>query len=204
MFTGIIEEIGIVEAHDRGVLKVRCSRVLEGTDVGHSVAVNGVCLTVIDITDAGFRADVSAETAARSTLGRLGCGTPVNLERAARFGQPVGGHLVQGHVDATGRVMELGGGRLRVGAERAVVLDYCVVKCSIALDGVSLTISGLDDTSFYVELISYTVENTNLGKARRGGEVNIEVDLIGKYVKKFLNAGSENINEAFLAEHGYI
>jgi riboflavin synthase len=202
MFTGIIEEVGIAEGYDRGTFKVRCSRVLEGTGIGDSIAVNGVCLT--GISAGGFASDVSAETARVTTLGSLRRGAPVNLERAARLGQPMGGHLVQGHVDAVGRIMEISTAELRVKADREKVLDYCVHKGSIAVDGVSLTIAGLDQTSFRVALIPYTVEKTNLGKARPGDEVNLEVDILAKYVKKIVGASTTGINEEFLNKHGYI
>jgi riboflavin synthase len=204
MFTGIIEEVGIAEGYDRGTFKVRCSRVLEGTGIGDSIAVDGVCLTVTGISGEGFASDVSAETARVSTLGGLRRGAPVNLERAARLGQPMGGHLVQGHVDAVGRIMEITAGGLRVKADPEKVLDYCVHKGSIAVDGVSLTIAGLDQTSFLVALIPYTVEKTNLGKARPGDEVNLEVDILAKYVKKIVGASTTGINEEFLNKHGYI
>jgi riboflavin synthase len=204
LFTGIIEEVGVIGAHVDGELKVRCVRVLDGTEIGDSVAVNGVCLTVTKLSSDGFEADVSAETAALTTLGRLRPGSPVNLERAARLGRPMGGHLVQGHVDGTGTIMETSGGGLRVKADPETVLDYCVVKGSIAVDGVSLTIAGLDAGSFRVALIPHTLENTNLGNARPGDEVNLEVDIIAKYVKKFIGGEATDINEAFLAEHGYI
>jgi riboflavin synthase len=204
MFTGIIEEVGIVEGYDRGTFKVGCSRVLEATEIGHSIAVNGVCLTITGITAEGFTSDVSAETARVTTLGGLRRGAPVNLERAARLGQPMGGHLVQGHVDAVGLILEINTGALRVKADREKVLDYCVLKGSVAVDGISLTIAGLDQTSFRVALIPYTAEKTNLGKARPGDEVNLEVDIIAKYVKKIAGARAEGIDEEFLNKHGYI
>lgn len=204
MFTGIIEEVGVIGGYVGGKLKTRCERVLDGTEIGDSVAVNGACLTVTGLSSDGFEADVSAETAASTTLGRLRPGSPANLERAARFGRPVGGHLVQGHVDGTGTIMEAARGGLRIKADPETVLGYCVVKGSIAVDGVSLTIAGLEAGSFRVALIPHTLENTNLGKARPGDEVNLEVDIIAKYVKKFAGGSTGDINESFLAEHGYI
>ena len=204
VFTGIIEEVGVIDGYVSGKLKVRCERVLDGTEIGDSVAVNGACLTVTGLSSDGFEADVSAETAASTTLGRLRRGSPVNLERAACFGRPIGGHLVQGHVDGTGTIKEVSRDGLRVKADPGTVLDYCVVKGSIAVDGVSLTIAGLDAGSLRVALIPYTLENTNLGKARPGDEVNLEVDIIAKYVKKFIGGSTGDINESFLAEHGYI
>lgn len=204
MFTGIIEEVGIVEGYERGTFTVGCSLVLGEKEIGHSIAVNGVCLTVTGISAGGFASDVSAETARVTTLGSLRRGAPVNLERAARLGQPMGGHLVQGHVDAVGRIMEISTAELRVETDREKVLDYCVPKGSIAVDGISLTIAGLDRTSFRVALIPYTAEKTNLGKARPGDEVNLEVDIIAKYVKKITGVGAAGINEEFLNKHGYI
>lgn len=185
-------------------MKARCGRVLDGTEIGDSVAVNGVCLTVTGLSADGFEADVSAETAALTTLVRLRPGSPANLERAARLGRPIGGHMVQGHVDGTGTITEVSRGGLQVEADPETILAYCVVKGSIAVDGVSLTIAGLDAGSFRVALIPHTLENTNLGKVRPGDEVNLEVDIIAKYVKKFVGGGVSDINEAFLAEHGYI
>lgn len=204
MFTGIIEETGVVESFTGGVLKVLCSRVLEDTAPGASVAVSGVCLTVTDTDGESFSADVSRETAAKTTLARVKPGSVVNLERAARLGQPVGGHLVQGHVDDIGTIKEINNGELRVRADPSTVVGYCVLKGSVAVDGISLTISGLDRESFRVSLIPYTVANTTLGRARPGDEVNLEVDIIAKYVKKFVAGESGSINEVFLAEHGYL
>jgi riboflavin synthase len=204
VFTGIIEEVGFTGGCVNGKLKTRCERVLDGTEIGDSVAVNGACLTVTGLSSDGFEADVSAETAASTTLGRLRPGSPVNLERAARLGRPVGGHLVQGHVDGTGTITEANRGGLRIKADPETVLGYCVVKGSIAVDGVSLTIAGLDAGSLRVALIPHTLENTNLRKARPGDEVNLEVDIIAKYVKKFAGGSTGGINESFLAEHGYI
>lgn len=204
MFTGIIEEVGKIERFRAGELTVRCGRVLEGTEVGHSVAVNGVCLTVTEISGGTFKTGVSAETIARSTLGGLKPGDPVNLERSARLGQPMGGHLVQGHVDGTGRISEVSRSELRVTTAVEAILDYCVLKGSIAVDGISLTISELDGTSFKVALIPHTFENTNLKKARPGDAVNVEVDIIAKYVKEFMGRDNGEISKSFLAEHGYI
>jgi riboflavin synthase len=204
VFTGIIEEVGKIDGFSGGELTVRCDRVLEGTEVGHSVAVNGVCLTVTEMSADAFKTDVSAETITRSTLGNLKPGAAVNLERAARLGQPMGGHLVQGHVDGTGRISEISRSELRVKADIEAILDYCVLKGSIAVDGISLTISELNGISFKVALIPHTFENTNLKKARPGDGVNVEVDIIAKYVKKFAGKNTGEINESFLAEHGYI
>lgn len=196
MFTGIVEELGeLLERHDQGsssVLRLRGPLVTEDLRHGDSVAVNGVCLTVTETGDGQLAADVMAETLARSALGGLRPGDPVNLERALRSDGRFGGHVVQGHVDTTTEVVRRDPGdrwevvTLRLPAE---VSRYVVLKGSITLDGVSLTVSGLDEDTFQVSLIPTTLAETTLGSRRPGDRVNVEVDVLAKYVERLLAAG---------------
>ncbi|MBO3745481.1 riboflavin synthase [Streptosporangiaceae bacterium NEAU-GS5] len=193
MFTGIVEELGevvAVEPHaDAARLTVRGKKVTSDAAHGDSIAVNGVCLTVADVTDDAFTADVMRETLVRSSLGALVPGSPVNLERAVRADQRLGGHIVQGHVDGTGVVLS------REPAEHWEVVRlslpeglgrYVVEKGSITVDGVSLTVVEVDDVSFAVSLIPTTLALTTLGRKQPGDPVNLEVDVIAKYVEKLV------------------
>jgi riboflavin synthase len=190
MFTGLVEEIGTVAAvapSSGGVrMSVRAERVLDGLRIGDSVAVDGACLTVVVIHDEGFELDVVAETLARTGLGARAPGDRVNLERALRAGDRLGGHLVQGHVDGTATVAtiadEAQGRRLRFTAAPDL-LRYIVAKGSVAIDGVSLTVAARHDTGFEVALIPHTLGETTLGAAREGQTVNLEVDLVAKYLE---------------------
>nr|WP_296072339.1 riboflavin synthase [uncultured Actinoplanes sp.] len=196
MFTGIIEELGEVvrlseAGDDSAVLAVRGPLVTSDARHGDSISVNGVCLTVIDNVDGVFTADVMGETLRRSSLGALTEGSPVNLERAAALGSRLGGHLVQGHVDGVAEII----GR-EPGAQWEVVrfslppalARYVVEKGSITVDGTSLTVMAVDDESFSVGLIPTTSKNTVLGSKNVGDPVNLEVDVIAKYVEKMLGA----------------
>jgi riboflavin synthase len=190
MFTGLVAGTGAVESLERGDdgVRLRVRTELAGElRPGDSVAVNGVCLTAVEADDAAFSADVMAETLRRSSLGPLTTGDEVNIELPLRAGDRLGGHMVQGHVDGTGRVeavSEDGFARLvRIGASPEV-LRYVVEKGSIAVDGVSLTVSSVDDDGFEVSLIPETLERTNLGSAAPGRVVNLEVDVVAKYVEK--------------------
>lgn len=190
MFTGLVEEVGTIATITAGAdgarVRVEARRVLQELSVGDSVAVDGACLTVVAIHDDGFEIDAVAETLARTVLGRRTAGAQVNLERALRAGDRLGGHIVQGHVDATGhvaRVVAEGRGvRMRVEAAPPV-LRYVVEKGSITIDGVSLTVADRDDAGFEVALIPHTLGETTLGEVREGREVNLEVDLVAKYVE---------------------
>lgn len=193
MFTGLVQELGTIdelEQRDDGA-RLTVSALL-GAELrdGDSVAVNGVCLTAATVGDRRFVADVMNETLRRSTLRFIEKGTPVNLELPLRASDRLGGHVVQGHVDGVGEVLEaVDDGvarRIKVSAP-AEVLRYVVPKGSIAVDGVSLTVVEVDDRSFSVSLIPETLERTNLGGARAGRSVNLEVDLFAKYVEKLLN-----------------
>lgn len=189
MFTGIIEETGtVVMAGSR--FKVRCGTVLADSAVGASIAVNGVCLTMAALAADGFEADLSPETLARTSLGVLRPGSLVNLERPMALGERLGGHIVQGHVDATAQVaalQELSGGNwdLRVNFP-AELGRYMIHKGSVAVDGVSLTIASIDKHCFSVAIIPHTYENTSMREYEPGTRVNIEVDLIAKYVEKLV------------------
>lgn len=190
MFTGIVEERGAVRAAGEHRLEVACDLVLEDSDIGASIAVNGVCLTVVDRSDGTLAFDLSDETLARSSLGRLAAGHPVNLERPVRLADRLGGHLVQGHVDAVGRVRsidldETGGATMWVEVPREL-RRYLVEKGSIAVDGVSLTVSGLEAAAFAVALIPHTLDVTTFGAMRPEDPVNLEVDVIAKYVEGLL------------------
>ena len=193
MFTGIIEELGSVRSiEERGEnarIVIAAHTVTEATNHGDSIAVNGVCLTALDIQPDSFAADVSRETLSRSTLGRLKPGAPVNLERAVTPATRLGGHIVQGHVDGRGQFVgvedhgESWTLRIKYPAELA---RYLVFKGSVAVEGISLTIASLTDEHFEIAIIPKTWEVTNLSHLKPGDDVNIEVDVMGKYVEKLL------------------
>jgi riboflavin synthase len=191
MFTGIVREVGSVAAFDGSRLLVEAPETASGAAVGDSVAVAGVCLTVVEKEEARVAFDVVPETLARTTLGRLEAGVRVNLEPSLRVGDPLGGHVLQGHVDAAGRVRSVepegDGRRMAVDAPEAVV-RYCLEKGSIAVDGVSLTVAALDDDGFEVALVPHTLAVTTLGWLEPGDEVNLEVDVLAKVVERLLAA----------------
>ena len=199
MFTGIIEELGSVRSiEERGEnarLVISARVVTEGTNHGDSISVNGVCLTALDIQPDSFAADVSRETLQRSTLGSLKPGAPVNLERAVTPATRLGGHIVQGHVDARGQfagVENHGESWTLKIAYPKEIARYLVFKGSVAVEGISLTIAGLTDEHFEIAIIPKTWEVTNLSHLKPGDAVNIEVDVIGKYVEKLLSSVAEN------------
>ena len=186
MFTGIVEELGEVLARSNGRIVVRCETVTADSPVGASVSVNGVCLTVVEREADRLAFDLSPETLSRTTLGRLDEGATVNLERPVTLATRLGGHLVQGHVDGVGRIVRVD--RNGVGAEVAIeapaeVARYLVEKGSVAVDGVSLTVASREGASFGVALIPHTLEVTTLGRATPGDTVNLEADVIAKYVE---------------------
>jgi len=191
MFTGIIEEVGAVEALEPR-LRVRCRTVTEDARPGASIAVNGVCLTVAEFAAGWFAADVAPETLSRSNLGDLRRGALVNLERPLSPAGRLGGHIVQGHVDAAGELLALdplGGGNWWLTVQAPEELDpYLVVKGSVALDGISLTIAALQGTAIGVTIIPHTFANTALRARRLGDRVNLECDILAKYVAKLLGA----------------
>jgi len=190
MFTGLVEEVGTVAAVAPGSggarVRIRADRVLRGLAIGDSIAVDGACLTAVALHDDGFELDVVAETLRRTVLGSRVSGDRVNLERALRAGDRLGGHLVQGHVDGTAiiaTVADEAQGRRLTFTTAPELLRYVVAKGSVAIDGVSLTVAARDDTGFEVALIPHTLGETTLGAAREGQVVNLEVDLVAKYVE---------------------
>ena len=193
MFTGIVEEMGVVKALVKGVagtrLTILASQVLTDLPIGASVSVNGACLTVVSRDEREFSVEVSPETLAVTTLGRAQAGTPVNLERAMRINERLGGHLVAGHVDGVGTVTqrrpEGNAIVLTVDAPKEV-LRYCVQKGSITIDGISMTINEMTERTFMVSVIPHTAKVTTLGMRQSGDLVNLESDLIGKYVERLL------------------
>ena len=202
MFTGIIEETGTVRtitSRSAGTaLSIRAEKVLEGTAVGDSIAVNGVCLTVTSLSDGAFTADVMPETVRLTSLARLFPGAKVNLERAMSPSGRLGGHIVSGHVDGCGRVDAIVpdgiAKRVTISLE-APLLKYIARKGSVTLDGVSLTVVAADDRSFAVSLIPQTRSATTLGELRTGSIVNVEVDLLARYIERLLTAGSPQKEE---------
>ena len=206
MFTGIVEEVGIVKSLRPGKLTISATEVLQGTKLGDSLAVNGACLTVNALDSSSFSVDITPETLHRTNLGSLHSGFRVNLERALLVGGRLGGHLVQGHVDATGKIASLVPAEDSVIARVAApqtVMHYVVEKGFIAIDGVSLTVVEYDASSLSVSLIPYTRECTTLGSRKIGESVNLEVDIIAKYVEK-VKEGNGGITLDFLSEHGFL
>lgn len=189
MFTGIVEEVGRIKAIGSGVLQVSASKVLEDVQLGDSIAVNGICLTVTEFSGSSFRADVMPETIRRTSLAELKIGSPVNLERALTLSSRLGGHIVSGHIDGVGRIVSLKDDKnailMKIAAD-ADILHYIVEKGSVALDGISLTVAAVTDRDFTVSLIPHTRQVTNLGSKGEGSLINIENDVVGKYVEKLL------------------
>lgn len=216
MFTGIIEETGtICEIKKSAVsaqVKIRCRKVLEGTKVGDSIAVNGICLTVTSLAKGSFTADVMAETMRRSSLSELTVPGVVNLERAMKADGRFGGHIVSGHIDGCGRITDI---RQEENAVWYTVeaednlLRYIVEKGSVALDGISLTVANATAKDFKVSVIPHTRQETALTEKKTGSIVNIECDIVGKYVEKLLAPAKEQkpesrLDENFLMEHGFL
>lgn len=210
MFTGMITALGSIRRVTRkgadALLEVDASMSLEDIRIGDSLAINGACLTVTQKADRRFTADVSAETLSRTNLGALKAGDRVNLEKALRFNDFLGGHLVLGHVDGQGRLQE------KTGSANSIILGieipegllrYLVEKGSVAVDGVSLTVNRCEKNRFYVSMIPHTAIMTTLGFKKVGDTVNIETDIIGKYVERFLQP-RKGMDMEFLAEHGFL
>ncbi|WP_028274485.1 riboflavin synthase [Atopococcus tabaci] len=202
MFTGIIEEIGKVKQVKRGeassVLTIEADTVLEGTAIGDSISVNGVCLTVTQLLAGGFEADVMAETLDRSNIGELETGHEANLERAMNLQKRLGGHIVSGHIDGTGVIKKYKEDDNAVWVTVATdsnLLRYIIEKGSIAIDGISLTVAAVDEHSFAVAIIPHTAEQTTLLKKKVGDTVNLECDMIGKYVEKLLGLVPQSVKK---------
>ncbi|MBS6560006.1 MAG: riboflavin synthase [Clostridiales bacterium] len=213
MFTGIIEERGILQEVQRSVncakVTIQAKKVLEEIQLGDSIAVNGICLTVTSFTKDVFTADVMPETWRRCSISQLNNGQIVNLERAMPINGRFGGHIVSGHIDGMGKIQGIKQEENAVLYEiltEEKILRYVVEKGSIAIDGISLTVTNVTDKSFFVSVIPHTVQNTNLKERKKGEFVNLEADCIGKYVSKFLGLTKkeETITEKFLMEHGFL
>ncbi|SFK92733.1 riboflavin synthase alpha chain [Paenibacillus sp. 1_12] len=221
MFTGIIEEIGSMRSISRQgqamILSIGASRILEDVHLGDSIAVNGVCLTVVQYDGSSITVDVMPETFRRTTLRKLHTGEPVNLERAMAAGGRFGGHIVQGHVDSIGtitsRTTEQNAVVYEIEPEDTDILKYMIPHGSITIDGISLTLVHVTDQRFTVSIIPHTLAQTVLQYKKPGNEVNLEADVLGKYMEKLLShrthgEGSEKksskLTAAFLAENGFM
>ena len=206
MFTGIIEETGKVLSASAARLVISATQVSDGMKPGDSIAINGACLTVTDFDRSSFSVDVMPETLKRTNLGQLKSGDGVNLERPMVLGGRLGGHLVQGHVDDIGRVVSLAweGDALIFRLEAPPeIMCYTVPKGFIAVDGISLTIMDKDSGSFRVSVVEYTRQNTILSSRKVGDVVNLEADIIAKYVAQFTRPQTGGLTAAFLVEHGF-
>lgn len=214
MFTGIVEEVGTVNAvvntGSSSCVRINAKTVLEGTKTGDSIAVNGVCLTVTKMGSGWFEADVMNETLRRSSLSSLSQGSPVDLERAMAAGGRFGGHIVSGHIDGTGSIVSMKNDGIAVWITIAAdsrILRYIVEKGSVAIDGISLTVAKVTDKDFCVSVIPHTLKNTVLGFKKAGDTVNLENDMIGKYVEKLMQPADNDkggITAGFLMENGFM
>lgn len=212
MFTGIVEELGRVIAINKEAdnyrLKIGCSKVLEDTRLGDSIATNGVCLTVVELADDYFVADVMAETLRRSSLGSLRINSRVNLERALTLNTRLGGHLVSGHIDCVGEITNIR--KEKNASWYSIRLDrkylrYIVEKGSVAIDGISLTVADVGQGDFRVSIIPHTKSETILEDKGISDIVNIELDLVGKYIEKLMGTGDQgNLNMDFLSKCGFL
>lgn len=216
MFTGLVEEIGVVQSVLKGTksakIIIKANRVLEDVQLGDSISTNGVCLTVTDFKDNTFSVDVMAETMRISSLKNLTQGSKVNLERALSLGDRLGGHLVSGHIDGTGLISSLDkeDNAVWVTIKPSIeLLKYIIHKGSVAIDGISLTVAYVDETVFKVSIIPHTKDATILLYKSIGDEVNLECDMIGKYIEKLMNFNQKanrtktNIDMEFLSKHGF-
>ena len=213
MFTGIVEELGTVASLERrpagARLRIRCSTVLSDAQEGSSIAVNGVCLTALEIGKRQFSADLAQETLERTSLGRLANGSVVNLELPARAGDPMGGHIVQGHVDGTGKLLSLepieGGEDWRLALEiQPHLAHYVIPQGSITVEGISLTVARIEDSRVEIAVIPHTYQVTNLRTLRPGDPLNIETDVLAKYAEKMAHAKNANqLRVADLIRQGF-
>ena len=216
MFTGIVEEVGIIKeiklGQESSKISIEGNRVLEGTKIGDSICSNGVCLTVVALKDRIFQVDIMAETLRRSNLRDLKIGDKINLERALTLETHLGGHIVSGHIDGVGVISSIvnqdNSVWITINAE-SNILKYVVEKGSIAIDGVSLTVAYVDDKKFKVSIIPHTARETTLLCKNIGNTVNLECDLIAKYIEKLLSFKEANqkdklITEKFLFENGFL
>jgi riboflavin synthase len=206
VFTGIVAEVGKVISLQPESLLVNADQILKGLELGASIAINGTCLTIIAFTANSFTVGLSDETLTRTNLGNLKSGDPVNLERPLGLGGELGGHLVQGHVDGTGQLTRMspaGGSTIMRFSAPPEIMRYIVEKGFIAVDGISLTVTGRNNGYFEVSVINYTKNHTALNNRRIGDSVNLEVDIIAKYAEKFIQARRPGITEEFLREQGF-
>lgn len=215
MFTGIVEEIGKIQAMRRGAhsmaLSIQAKLILSDLKIGDSVSVNGICLTATETSPTGFTADVMHETLNRSTLGKLQIGSPVNLERAMVANGRFGGHIVSGHIDGTGQIIQVRQDdnaiwyTIQAGPK---LMRYIIEKGSIAIDGISLTIASVGPDRFSVSLIPHTAALTVLGSKRAGDQVNLENDIVGKYIEKLMqpqeiDSQNQDLTLEFLMQNGF-
>ncbi|WP_265443988.1 riboflavin synthase [Acetivibrio straminisolvens] len=217
MFTGIVEEIGLVKEVVYGSksikLTIKCEKIMDDVKIGDSIAVNGICLTVASLDNGVFTADVMPQTMRKTNLGSLRAGEKVNLERALRPVDRMGGHIVSGHIDGTGVILSKEKEDNAIWLEISApsdILKYIVVRGSVALDGVSLTAAYVDENCFKVSLIPHTASVTILGSKKPGDRINIECDMLGKYVEKLMSFNpqrkkdeKESVTMDFLREHGF-
>lgn len=207
MFTGIIEEVGSVRGTAQTSLAITAAKILDGTARGDSIAVNGACLTVIDIDRSGFVVEIMPETRRLTNIGNLRVGDKVNLERALPAQGRIGGHFVQGHVDGTGKVAALvreTGAVIASITCREDILRYMVKKCFVAINGVSLTVINCEHGQFSVSLVPYTQNNTSMGILKHGQAVNLEVDIMAKYIEKFYHPGNQEGIINLLKQYDYL
>jgi riboflavin synthase len=207
MFTGIIEEVGSIVSVTAGKLTVGAKQTLTNLQLGGSIAVNGICLTVTSFNQRSFSVDVMPETLKRTNLGLLHVGDRVNLERPLKLNGEIGGHLVQGHIDDTGRVVQVtkeGEAVLIRFQTEPEIMRYIVPKGFITVDGISLTVTTKEADTFIVSIVGYTREHTILADRKPGDIVNLEVDIIGKYVAELQKTPSTGITTDFLKEHGFM
>jgi riboflavin synthase len=206
MFTGIISEVGRVTSQRNGKLVVEAANIIKGLELGGSVAVNGACLTVTTFDSSSFSVDIAPETVRRTNIGGLKTGDPVNLERPLGLGGELGGHLVQGHVDDTGKLVDTdpeGGATLLRFQAKPEIMQYIVEKGFIAIEGISLTITDRGSGDFQVSVVDYTKNHTNLKYHKIGDLVNLEVDIMAKYVQRFIQSQRPQITLERLRENGF-
>ena len=206
MFTGIVVEVGKVISLQPDKLTVGASKILKGIELGGSVAVNGTCLTITSFNTDSFSVDLSPETVKRTNLGMLKTGDFVNLERPLGLGGELGGHLVQGHVDGTGQIVAItpeGGSTVFRIEAPAGIMRYLVEKGFVAVEGISLTITARTISYFQVSVVDYTRTHTNLNYHQIGDLVNLEVDIMAKYVEQYMQAQRPNLTLAYLKENGF-
>lgn len=208
MFTGIIEEVGRLKSLSGGRIEISCTKVLGDVKIGDSIAVNGICLTVVDFGENFFAADVMPETIRKTSLAELNRGGAVNLERALKVGDRFGGHIVSGHIDGVGKILSIrpeGNALIIDIAAENFLLRQIAPKGSVSLDGISLTVVNADSESFSVSMIPHTRAVTNFQSKRVGSPVNIETDVLAKYVDRLINfTASPTITKNFLAANGFI